>query len=62
MHVDGTSFAAPIACSIIAQMLEINSYLTVKEIRHILFSTAKRIENILPERQVLASSNRGKQF
>jgi hypothetical protein len=51
MHVDGTSFAAPIACSIIAQMLEINSYLTVKEIRHILFSTAKRIENILPERQ-----------
>lgn len=51
MHVDGTSFAAPIVCSVIAQMLEVNPYLTVRAIRHILFSTAKRIENILPERQ-----------
>jgi len=51
MHVDGTSFAAPIVCSIIAQMLEINPYLTVKEVRHILFSTAKRIESISSERQ-----------
>ena len=51
MHVDGTSFAAPIVCSVIAQMLEINPYLTVKEIRHLLFSTAKRIESISPERQ-----------
>jgi serine protease AprX len=51
MHVDGTSFSAPIVCSVIAQMLEINPYLTVSEIRHILFSTAKRIESIAPERQ-----------
>ena len=51
MHVDGTSFAAPIVCSVIVQMLEINPYLTVKKIRHILFSTAKRIESISPERQ-----------
>jgi len=51
MHVDGTSFAAPIVCSVIAQMLEINPYLTVKQFRHILFSTAKRIESISPERQ-----------
>jgi serine protease AprX len=51
MHVDGTSFAAPIVSSIIAQMVEINPYLTVRQIRNILFSTAKRIENISPERQ-----------
>jgi serine protease AprX len=51
MHVDGTSFAAPIVCSVVAQMLEINHYLTVKQIRQILFGTAKRIESILPERQ-----------
>jgi serine protease AprX len=51
MHVDGTSFAAPIVCGVIAQMLEINPHLTVREIRHTLFSTAKRIESISPERQ-----------
>ncbi|HXL58365.1 MAG TPA: S8 family serine peptidase, partial [Chitinophagaceae bacterium] len=51
MHVDGTSFAAPVVCSVIAQMIEINPYLSVHDIRHILFSTAKRVENILPERQ-----------
>lgn len=51
MHVDGTSFAAPIVCSVIAQMLEINPYLTVKEIRHLLFTTAKRIDGISAERQ-----------
>ena len=51
MHVDGTSFAAPIVSSVIAQLLEISPYLTVREIRHILFSTAKRIESISPERQ-----------
>jgi hypothetical protein len=51
MHVDGTSFAAPIVCSVIAQMLEINPHLTVQQIRHILFSTAKRVESIEPQRQ-----------
>jgi serine protease AprX len=43
MHVDGTSFAAPIVCSLIAQMLEANPALTVDAIRQVLFSTAKRI-------------------
>jgi len=51
MHVDGTSFAAPIVTSVIAQMLEADPGLTPKEIRRILFSTSKRIESISPERQ-----------
>ncbi len=51
MHVDGTSFAAPIVCSLIAQLLEANPDLTVQAIREILFSTAKRIEGWPAERQ-----------
>ena len=51
MHVDGTSFAAPIVCSVIAQMLEANPQLTPAAIREVLFSTAKRIENFPAERQ-----------
>ncbi len=51
MHVDGTSFAAPIVCSVIAQMLEANPQLTVDAIREVLFSTAKRIEGLPAERQ-----------
>lgn len=51
MHVDGTSFAAPIVTSVIAQMLEADPTLTPKEIRKILFSTSKRLESIPPERQ-----------
>lgn len=51
MHVDGTSFAAPIVCSVIAQMLEANPGLTVQGIREVLFSTAKRIEGWPAERQ-----------
>jgi len=46
MHVDGTSFAAPIVSAVIAQLLEINPALTTAMIREILFSTAKRIQNI----------------
>ncbi|MBX7220254.1 MAG: S8 family serine peptidase [Blastocatellia bacterium] len=42
-HVDGTSFAAPIVCSVIAQMLEANPKLTPGAIKHILISTADRI-------------------
>ena len=51
MHVDGTSFAAPIVSSVIAQLLEIDAQLTVGAIRHILFSTAKKIESISSDRQ-----------
>jgi serine protease AprX len=51
MHVDGTSFAAPIVSSVIAQLLEINPELTPVEIRSFLFSTAKRINDLPAERQ-----------
>jgi len=51
MHVDGTSFAAPIVCSLIAQMLEARPELTVEAIREVLFSTAKRIDGWPAERQ-----------
>jgi len=51
MHVDGTSFAAPIVSSVIAQLLEARPELTPAHIRQILFGSAKRILGIAPERQ-----------
>lgn len=51
MHVDGTSFAAPIVSAVIAQLLDANPMLTPAAIRHILFATAKRINSIAAERQ-----------
>ena len=42
-HVDGTSFAAPIVTSIVAQMLQANPTLTPGAIKNILISTADRI-------------------
>jgi serine protease AprX len=42
-HVDGTSFAAPIVASVIAQMLEVNPNLTPGAVKHLLISTADRI-------------------
>lgn len=51
MHVDGTSFAAPIVTSVIAQMLEINPDLTPAQVRKILFSTAKRLPGLPAEQQ-----------
>lgn len=42
-HVDGTSFAAPIVASIVAQMLEANPELTPGAVKNILISTAERI-------------------
>ncbi|HLK27643.1 MAG TPA: S8 family serine peptidase [Puia sp.] len=51
MHVDGTSFAAPVVSSVIAQLLEANPELTPIHIRHLLFVNAKRIPDIGPERQ-----------
>lgn len=41
-HVDGTSFAAPIAASVAAQMIEANPRLTPSVVRNILISTADR--------------------
>lgn len=51
MHVDGTSFAAPIVCAVIAQLLEANPELTPAMIREVLFSMANRIEGLPAERQ-----------
>jgi serine protease AprX len=42
-HVDGTSFAAPIVTSIVAQMIQANPRLTPGAIKNILISTADRI-------------------
>ncbi len=42
-HVDGTSFAAPIVASIVAQMIQANPRLTPGAIKNILISTADRI-------------------
>ena len=42
-HVDGTSFAAPIVSSIVAQMIEANPKLTPGAVKNILISTADRI-------------------
>ena len=42
-HVDGTSFAAPIVTSIVAQMIQANPTLTPGAIKNILISTADRI-------------------
>ncbi|MGQ9896904.1 MAG: S8 family serine peptidase [Acidobacteriota bacterium] len=50
-HVDGTSFAAPIVSSIVAQMLETNPLLTPQQVKRILIRTARRLPNIEPERQ-----------
>jgi serine protease AprX len=42
-HVDGTSFAAPIVASVVAQMIEANPRLSPAAIKHLLISTADRI-------------------
>ncbi|MEW6733835.1 MAG: S8 family serine peptidase [Acidobacteriota bacterium] len=50
-HVDGTSFAAPIVSSIVAQMLEANPYLTPQQVKQILIKTAERIPHVAVDRQ-----------
>src|SRR5215813_11863073 len=42
-HVDGTSFAAPIVASVVAQMIQANPSLTPGAVKNILVSTADRI-------------------
>jgi len=49
--VDGTSFAAPIVTSVVAQMLEANPLLTPLEVKRILVQTAKRLPNVEVDRQ-----------
>lgn len=50
-YVDGTSFAAPIVSSVIAQMLEANSQLTPQQVKRILISTAERLPHYEVDRQ-----------
>jgi len=50
-HVDGTSFAAPIVSSIVAQMLEANPALTPQQIKRILMDTAERIPDVPIDQQ-----------
>lgn len=50
-HVDGTSFAAPIVCSVIAQMLEANPNLSPQRVKRILMDTALRLKNVEIDRQ-----------
>ncbi|MEW6209557.1 MAG: S8 family serine peptidase, partial [Acidobacteriota bacterium] len=50
-HVDGTSFAAPIVSSIVAQMIEANPELGPAAIKRILISTADRISEAPLARQ-----------
>lgn len=50
-HVDGTSFAAPIVTSIVAQMIEANPTLTPGASKNILISTADRISTQAAIRQ-----------
>jgi serine protease AprX len=51
MHVDGTSFAAPIVSGVIAQLLQANPLLEPASIRKVLFSSAKRLTHLPVEKQ-----------
>ncbi len=50
-YVDGTSVAAPIVTSVIAQMLEVNPRLTPQDIRAILTRTAHPLPDVPSEQQ-----------
>ena len=50
-HVDGTSFAAPIVASIVAQMIEANTFLSPAAIKSILVSSADRLDHAPAVRQ-----------
>lgn len=50
-HVDGTSFAAPIVTSVVAQMLEANPELRPHEVKRILIDTAVRLPDVAVDRQ-----------
>jgi len=50
-RVDGTSFAAPIVTSVVAQMLEANPGLTPSQVKRLLLKTAERVQGIDVDRQ-----------
>ncbi len=50
-YVDGTSFAAPIVSSVVAQMLEANPNLTPQQIKRILINSAERLPHYEVDRQ-----------
>ncbi len=50
-HVDGTSFAAPIVSSVVANMLEANPRLEPHDVKRILIQTAARLPHVAVERQ-----------
>ncbi len=50
-HVDGTSFAAPIVSSVVAQMIEANPRLSPQQVKQLLIRTAKRLPNIPQDQQ-----------
>lgn len=50
-HVDGTSFAAPIVASVVAQMLEANPGLTPGQVKRLLIESARRVPDVSVDRQ-----------
>ena len=50
-HVDGTSFAAPVVASVVAQMLEANPRLTPAGVRRLLLDTARPVAELPAIRQ-----------
>jgi serine protease AprX len=50
-YVDGTSFAAPIVSSVVAQMLEADPTLTPSQVKRILIDTAERLPGYAVDRQ-----------
>jgi serine protease AprX len=50
-YVDGTSFAAPIVSSVVAQMLEADPSLTPPQVKRILIATAERLPHYEVDRQ-----------
>ena len=49
--VDGTSFAAPIISSIVAQLLASNPHLTPQQVKSVLMETARPLPNVAATRQ-----------
>ena len=59
-HVDGTSFAAPIAAATVAAMLEANSRLTPRLLRELLIRSAQPVPGAPPERQGAGALDAGR--